>query len=336
MGRPDEPVEHVTLQSGPVGKAGVVELAGGHHPEPLHHGDRAAVGGHGKRHDLVETQGIEPDSEHLAGRLGGDPRPQTSRARRQPISTQGVNGAWNPGMASPTNPTKGSPSVTSTAHRPQPSRSRCAPIRPARASLSSRDRGPAKCSITRSSALTAANGSSSTGRQWRRRSRGVEMFKPLPARPGPPVAPPRSCQSPELPRQPETIQDRLVLVPRSRAPVGRKAVPPPGHREFGQLPDRDGGARGTGPQPAFDVFFRPEEVHRTSGECDLVPPVRGRDEAMEQQARVVGAPPGHVDRDRFPTIRAGAIDPPIHPQRSQDPESIPGAIADQRPSARTR
>src|SRR5215468_3178980 len=71
------------------------------------------------------------------------------------------------------NPANGTTSGTSTAHKPKPCSSKCSSIRLASASLSSRFSTPEKYSMTRASALSAANGCRSAGRHRRRTRRSV-------------------------------------------------------------------------------------------------------------------------------------------------------------------
>ena len=73
---------------------------------------------------------------------------------------------------------------------------------------------------------------------------------------------------------------------------------PPGDRELGERRHGDRRARLAPCEPALDVLFRPEEVHRPSGEDDVVPPARGRDEAVEDEALVVGTSVADLDLDR--------------------------------------
>src|SRR5665213_3348698 len=65
------------------------------------------------------------------------------------------------------------PPITSAAHRPNPWASKWAAMRAAPASLSERESGAGKDSITRGSALSAAKGSRSLSRQGRRTKRAV-------------------------------------------------------------------------------------------------------------------------------------------------------------------
>jgi hypothetical protein len=74
------------------------------------------------------------------------------------------------------------------------------------------------------------------------------------------------------------------------------------------------------------VLSRPEEIHRASGEADVVPPAGGGEEAVEEQAPLVGLPAVHRDRDRFPAVGAGGLDVAVDVERGADPERIPGAV----------
>jgi hypothetical protein len=102
------------------------------------------------------------------------PRPQCSKARRQPISTQGVKRALNPGTANPVNPMKGATSGISIAHSPKPCSKKCFWMRSTNVSLSARLRGLGKYSITRGSEFTAANGARSSSRHWRIQTRSLD------------------------------------------------------------------------------------------------------------------------------------------------------------------
>src|SRR5918997_6124133 len=77
----------------------------------------------------------------------------------------------------------------------------------------------------------------------------------------------------------------------------------------------------------LDALFRPEEVHRASGEDDVVPPAGSGDEAVEEQALVVGSPAAHRDRSRLTAVGAGGLDLAVDLERTADPESIPGAVS---------
>ena len=70
-------------------------------------------------------------------------------------------------------------------------------------------------------------------------------------------------------------------------------------------------------EPAGDVLFRPEEIHLASGEADVVPPVRRRDEAMEervscsraarsQTSKLIGSPQSGQVLSTRPSVRSAA------------------------------
>src|SRR5207248_7780426 len=125
---------------------------------------------------------------------------------------------------------------------------------------------------------------------------------------------------PELTGEAEPVEDRLVLLACVRAPVGRETVVPPRVREVAQRRDRDRGAGLAAGEPALDVLFRPEEVHPASGEDDVVPPVRGGDKAVEEEALVARPLAPHLDRDRLAAVGAGRLDAAVDVQRRADPE----------------
>src|SRR5207237_6474830 len=133
-------------------------------------------------------------------------------------------------------------------------------------------------------------------------------------------------QAPELARQFEPLENRRVLLARVGLPVRRDAVAPPRVRELAQLRDRDRGARRAASEPAGDVLLRPEEVHRASGEDDVVPPVRRGDEAMEEQRVVVGLLVADVDGHRLAAVGARRLDPAVDVQRGADAERVPRAV----------
>src|SRR5438552_3459752 len=141
-------------------------------------------------------------------------------------------------------------------------------------------------------------------------------------------------QAPELAGQPDPVEDRLVLLARVRPPVGREAVVPPCVREIAERRDRDRRARLAAGEPALDVLLRPEEVHRASGEDDVVPPVRGGHEAVEQEAFVVRLLAAHLNGDRLAAVGTGGLDAAVDVQRGADPEGVPGAVAVPRAAGR--
>src|SRR6201993_5575977 len=98
-----------------------------------------------------------------------------------------------------------------------------------------------------------------------------------------------------------------------RPPVWRESVAPPGVRELAELAgaDRLAGLKAVLFEPSSHVLFRPEEVHRASGEDDVVPPVRGRNEAVEQERPVVRPLVSHLDLDRLATVGTRRLDPAV-------------------------
>src|SRR4029077_3018420 len=137
----------------------------------------------------------------------------------------------------------------------------------------------------------------------------------------------RSGELPERAGEAEPLEDRLVLLARVRNPARREPVVPPGVRQLRELGDRDRRAGGPAGEPAIYVLLRPEEIHRASGEDDVVPPVRRRDEAMEKERLVVGPLVAHLDLQRLAAVGARRLDPAVRIERSADPEGIPGAVS---------
>ena len=121
----------------------------------------------------------------------------------------------------------------------------------------------------------------------------------------------RGGEVPERIREPETVQDRLVLLTGSRPPVRIDPIAPPCVRQFTQLGDADGCAGSSRPEPATDVLFRPEEIHRASSENDVVPPSNSWDHAMEQQAFIARQLIAHLHHDRLTAVGARRFDTTI-------------------------
>ena len=111
-------------------------------------------------------------------------------------------------------------------------------------------------------------------------------------------------EAPEWAGQFEAIENLLVLITGVRVPVGVESITPPGMRHFAQLRHRDRRSCDTPAKPAFDVFLRPEEVHRCSSEDNVVPPTRRWEQAMEQHARVVRLLVVYIDGNGFAAVRA--------------------------------
>ena len=64
-------------------------------------------------------------------------------------------------------------------------------------------------------------------------------------------------------------------------------------------------------QPALDVLFRPEEIHGASGEADIAPPARRRNQAVEEQL----AGPVAFEGERLAAVGAGGLDVPLDSER---------------------
>src|SRR5919106_2842939 len=135
-----------------------------------------------------------------------------------------------------------------------------------------------------------------------------------------------SGKTPELAGQVEPVEDRLILLASVRTPVRCEAVAPPGVRELAQLGHGDRRAGLACAEPMLDALFRPEEIHRASREDDVVPPAGGADEAVEEQALVVGSPAAHRDRNRLAAVGARGLDFAVDMERSADSERIPSAV----------
>jgi hypothetical protein len=58
----------------------------------------------------------------------------------------------------------------------------------------------------------------------------------------------------------------------------------------------------------MDVLFRPEEIHRASGEDGILPPLGGRNQAMKEEVIPAGAFVVDLDCNRFAAVRAAGVD----------------------------
>ena len=108
---------------------------------------------------------------------------------------------------------------------------------------------------------------------------------------------PESDQPPVVPSQPKLVEDRLVLLVAARLPVRRELIAQPGMRQLAELGHRDDCSGITCPEPSLDVLFRPEEIHRVSGEDDVVPPARSGNQRMKEKTLVIDPLFVHFDRD---------------------------------------
>lgn len=136
----------------------------------------------------------------------------------------------------------------------------------------------------------------------------------------------RGGQGPERIGEPEIGRDRLFLLTGAWPPVRIDPVALPGVRQFTQLGDGDRRAGSPGTEPAADVLFRPEEIHRASSDDDVVPPSNGWDEAMEPQAFIVRLLIAHLHRDRLTTVGARRVDATVDIERSADTERVPRTV----------
>src|SRR5207248_2609954 len=134
-----------------------------------------------------------------------------------------------------------------------------------------------------------------------------------------------SGELPERADESQPVEDRLVLLTGVWHPVRCDPVVPPGVREVAQCRGRNRGARLPPSEPALDVLLRPEEIHRASGEDDVVPPARRGNQAVEEHIVAVLPAPSDLDLDRRAAVRAGRLDPPVGTQGRADPERVPGA-----------
>ena len=74
------------------------------------------------------------------------------------------------------------------------------------------------------------------------------------------------------------------------------------------------------------VLLRPEEIHRASGEDDVVPPVRGRDVHVHDVVVRRRSSAADVDLDRLARSPARARDVPVDVERREDAERVPRAV----------
>lgn len=141
-------------------------------------------------------------------------------------------------------------------------------------------------------------------------------------------------KAPEIPGEPEPIEDRLIALRRVRPPVRGEAIFVPGMRQFAQPLNRDRLAGLAPGEPARDVLSRPEEIHGASSEDNVIPPAGRGDQAVKEQAFVIGSLIAHRNPQRFTTVRARRLDPPVLVQGGADAECIPGTIPVPPPSGR--
>src|SRR5205085_7835321 len=121
----------------------------------------------------------------------------------------------------------------------------------------------------------------------------------------------------------------LVLVAGVRTPVGREAVAPPSVCQVAELLGVDcrPGFVALLLEPSSYVLLRPEEMHRASGEDDVVPPVRGRHDNVEDVFVGEGPFVADVDLDRLAAVGTGAGDMAVDMECRRDAEGVPGAVS---------
>src|SRR5205085_5904591 len=79
-------------------------------------------------------------------------------------------------------------------------------------------------------------------------------------------------------------------------------------------------------KPPIDVLFRPEEIHRASGEDDVLPPPSGGDQAVKQEALVVDLLATNLECDPLTAVRTRRLDAAIRVQSGTDADCIPRAV----------
>ena len=78
--------------------------------------------------------------------------------------------------------------------------------------------------------------------------------------------------------------------------------------------------------PGPNLFFRPEEEHVVSGKDDIVPPLRGRDKAVEEPVRSLRSLKTDVEVERLIGLRAARTNCRRLIQRRGDSQRVPGAV----------
>jgi hypothetical protein len=144
----------------------------------------------------------------------------------------------------------------------------------------------------------------------------------------------RSAEAPEVSRESEAVEDRLVLLAGVGSPVGRKAVAPPSVGELTQLLDRQRDAGRASRQPGSDVGFRPEDEHGPSGEADVLPPLARGDKDMPDEVGRLGLSVLHIDPDRRMAVTAFGLDHRVDAEGGTDAEPVPAAVRVPAPASR--
>jgi len=90
--------------------------------------------------------------------------------------------------------------------------------------------------------------------------------------------------------------------------------------------DRDRRARLAPAEPPSRVLLRPEEIHRASGEHDVVPPVCGPHETVEEQLATVDLAVTDPDHVGVTAVGTRRFDLAIDVECAEDAERVPGAV----------
>src|SRR2546430_15353948 len=89
---------------------------------------------------------------------------------------------------------------------------------------------------------------------------------------------------------------------------------------------RDRRAWRPGAEPSCDVLLRPEEIHRTSREDDVVPPVCCGDETVEQQIGAIRPLLDDLDGILLAAVRTRRLDASVDLERAENAEGVPSAV----------
>ncbi len=135
-----------------------------------------------------------------------------------------------------------------------------------------------------------------------------------------------SRQLPEVVRKSEAREDRLVLVTEVWLPVGVESIAPPCVGQLAQLGGAERGAWFPTVEPSHHMLLRPEEVHRASGEDDVVPPGGCRNEAVEEQAFVAWSRRAYLALDGLIAVSAHSLDAAVDVQCGADAKRVPRTV----------
>src|SRR5689334_9938024 len=78
--------------------------------------------------------------------------------------------------------------------------------------------------------------------------------------------------------------------------------------------------------PLARPLFRPEEEHLASGEDDVVPPARRRDDAVEEPVARLGTVARDLQAKGLHRLLAARLDDGLLVERRRDAEGVPGAV----------